>query len=72
MVTMKNIVFIIAIETDSRSRDQEYKWSVASWKHWCNKNNAELFVMQDLLYPVKEMKLTWQRYYLYIIFICSN
>ena len=62
---MKNVVFIIAIETDSRSKDQEYHWSVESWKAWCNKNDVQLFVMQDLLCPVDQMKLTWQRYYLF-------
>jgi len=62
---MKNVVFIIAIETDSRSKDQEYDWSVKSWKAWCDKNNVELFIMQDLLCPVDQMKLTWQRYYLF-------
>jgi len=65
MVKMKNVVFVIAIETDSRSRDQEYKWSIASWEKWCKKNNVELFIMQDLLCPIEQMKLTWQRYYLF-------
>lgn len=72
MVRMKNVVFIIAIETDSRSKDQQYDWSVKSWKAWCDKNDAQLFVMDTLICPVAEMKLTWQRYYLFDILDANN
>ena len=46
-----------------RSRDTGYEWSVKSWKNWCEKNGVELFVMDTPIYPIEEMKLTWQRYF---------
>ena len=62
---MKNIVFIPTVEgTDpKRLAEVAYDLSIKSWSHWCKKNNAELFVMQDLIHDYEEMKITWQRYY---------
>jgi len=40
---------------------------VKSWKQWCNKNDCELLVWEDLLYPIDYMKITWQRYYMFDI-----
>ena len=49
------------------TRRLPYKYSIESWKAWCNKNNCELFVMNDLLLPKEEMAICWQRYYLFDI-----
>ena len=51
----------------SSSRRLPYKYSIKSWKHWCEKNNAELFVLEDPLLPTNNMKICWQRYYLFDI-----
>jgi len=70
---MKNVVFIMNIKLDDTSgrytpeRSLPYKYSIDSWKHWCKKNNAELFVLEDLLLPKEEMAICWQRYYLFDI-----
>ena len=48
-------------------RSNSYHYSVQSWQKWCNKNNCELIVWEDLLYPVEYMKITWQRYYMFDI-----
>ena len=70
---MKNVVFIMNIKLDDSSgrytpeRSLPYKYSINSWKHWCKKNNAELFVLEDLLLPKEEMAICWQRYYLFDI-----
>ena len=45
---MKNIVYMVNIVHDERSRSQKYEWSVQSWKHWCKNNNAEF--KSDQLY----------------------
>ena len=63
---MKNIVFIPNIDLGN-GRNNSYHYSIDSWKHWCEKNNCELLVWEDLLYPVDYMKITWQRYYLFDI-----
>ena len=46
-------------------RNKSYHYSVQSWKAWCDKNECELLVWEDLLFPVDYMKITWQRYYLF-------
>jgi lipopolysaccharide biosynthesis glycosyltransferase len=63
---MKNIVFIPNINLGN-GRNKSYHYSIDSWKQWCEKNNCELIVWEDLLYPVDYMKITWQRYYLFDI-----
>ena len=60
----KNIVFIPNIKLGD-GRNDSYQYSVKSWKHFCNKNDCELLVWEDLLFPVDYMKITWQRYYLF-------
>ena len=63
---MKNIVFLPNIDLGN-GRNNSYHYSVKSWKSWCDKNDCELLVWEDLLYPVDYMKITWQRYYLFDI-----
>ena len=59
---MKNIVFIPNINLGN-GRSNSYQYSIDSWRHFCDKNDCELVVWEDLLYPVDYMKITWQRYY---------
>ena len=63
---MKNIVFIPNIDLGN-GRNNSYHYSIKSWKQWCDKNDCELIVWEDLLYPVDYMKITWQRYYVFDI-----
>jgi len=68
----KNLVFMmdIDIKGDGRyasSRTSAYKYSISSWKKWCDKNNSELFVLNELLLDNSEMGVCWQRYYLFDI-----
>jgi len=63
---MRNVVFIPNI-TLGDGRNNSYHYSVKSWKAWCDKNDCELLVWEDLLYPIDYMKITWQRYYLFDI-----
>ena len=68
---MKNVVFIPNIDLGN-GRNNSYHYSVKSWKQWCKKNDCELLVWEDLLYPVDYMKITWQRYYLFDILDTNN
>jgi len=75
-VEYKNLVFIMDIQLDgdgrySSNRSSHYKYSIGSWKKWCEKNNSELFVLNDLVLPNEEMGICWQRYYLFDI-LASN
>jgi len=51
----------------SSSRRTPYQYSIKSWTKWCEKNNCELFVLNDLLMPHEAMGICWQRYYLFDI-----
>ena len=51
----------------SSSRRKAYKYSIDSWKKWCNKNDCELFVLNDLIVEKERMAICWQRYYLFDI-----
>ena len=69
---MKNLVFMmdIDIKGDGRydsSRRAAYKYSIDSWKRGCDKNDSELFVLNELLLDNSEMGVCWQRYYLFDI-----
>jgi len=68
----KNLVFMmdIDIKGDGRyasSRRAAYKYSIDSWKRWCDKNDCELFVLNDLILENDKMGICWQRYYLFDI-----
>ena len=69
---MKNLVFMVDIDVKgtgrySSDKTLSYKYSIASWKKWCDKNNCELFVLNDLILPNDKMGVCWQRYYLFDI-----
>lgn len=44
---MKNIIFIISIQTDERSKNQSHFYSCKSWMEWGKKNNAEVFLLNE-------------------------
>ncbi len=69
---MKNIVFIPNIKIGDGERSRSYDYSIKSWKHFCDKHDCELLIWEDLLFPVEEMKITWQRYYLFDILIANK
>jgi len=61
-----NIVFIPNVKHGmNNSNIINYDYSIKGWKNWCDKNNCELFVLEDFIFPVEQMKITWQRYYIF-------
>tara|TARA_E500000305_G_scaffold94884_2_gene84031 strand:+ start:1493 stop:2983 length:1491 start_codon:yes stop_codon:yes gene_type:complete len=68
----KNVVFMMDVDLDgegrySSERRLPYKYSIDSWKKWCDKNDCDLFVLNDLIVDKEEMSVCWQRYYLFEI-----
>ena len=61
-----NIVFIPNIDVGD-NRSKPYNYSIKSWEKWCKENDCELFILDELLYPVSDMKITWQRWYIFDI-----
>ena len=62
----KNIVFIVAIKKDGQLKP-EYQHSIDSWKHFCDKNDCELFLLEDPVLPIEQMNIILQRYFLFDI-----
>ena len=59
-----NIIFMINIVHDDRSRNQGYDYSVKSWKLYSKKIGAELFVLDQPLYDYSYMKPQWFKMYI--------
>jgi len=66
----KNIIFIPYIRHDNRSKT--YNYSIKSWEHFCAKHDCELLLLEDLLLPIEEMRITWQRYYIFDLLEANN
>jgi len=67
----KNIVFFTTM--DQAPDNMEYKkWCFESWKYWCNKHDAEIFVLDTPLYNKDLMKPTWQRWHVLEILEANN
>jgi len=66
LIGVKNIVFIPNIDLGN-NRNASYQYSINSWKRWCDKNDCTLFLLEDLMWPIEDMKITWQRYELFNI-----
>jgi lipopolysaccharide biosynthesis glycosyltransferase len=69
----KNIIFIVSVKLEddlgrySKNRSKPYDYSINSWKDWASKNNSEVVVLDELAFPIQEMSVCWQRYYLFDI-----
>jgi len=71
---MKNIVFIVDITLKgsqrevgrwAETRSDPYVFAIKSWQKWCDKNDCELFVLNEEVLPHSEMPVSWQRYYVF-------
>ena len=57
---------MVAFKKDGQLK-KEYQYSIDSWKHFCNKYDAELLLMEDPVVDISQMNIIWQRYYLFDI-----
>ena len=64
----KNVVFMTAVKVDEFPlRSRPYKYGIASWKKWCEKNNSELVVLDEMIHPNDVMRINYHRYYAFDI-----
>ena len=68
---MKDIVFIPSIDLDN-GRNKSYQYSLDSWKKFCDTNDCELILLEELLTSVDEMPIVWQRYFVLELLEQSN
>ena len=58
----KNIVFMVNMaEGKKQGRNTPYHYSAKSWEHWCEKNDCELFVFTERIYPESYMNANWHK-----------
>ena len=67
---MKNVVFMMNVDLGKEgrfasSRINPYKYSIDSWKKWCDKNDCELFVLTEEVIDHDVMGICWQRWYIF-------
>ena len=67
----KNIVFMVAIPKNGHL-PSEYEFSIKSWKHFCKKHNAELFIMEEPVVDPNYMSVILQRYFLFEMLEANN
>ena len=57
-MSAKNIVFMISINSENK---KEYEYSISSWKYFCEKNNAMLFLLDKTVIDQSEMHIIFQK-----------
>ena len=68
-----NIVFIPNVKKGmNNSNIINYDYAIKGWEKWCYRNNCELFVLDEPIFPIDEMKITWQRYYVFDLLKSNN
>ena len=60
----KNVIFIINIKHNERSRNQGYDWSIESWRKYAKKYNHTVFVLDQFLYDLDYMKPQWYKIFI--------
>ena len=60
----RDIVFLTAITFPGQEhRSAPYQYGIDSWKHWCNKNNCDLFVLDEPIFDTEYCKPNFYRYW---------
>jgi hypothetical protein len=54
------------------SRSVPYEYGINSFKNWCEKNDCELFVLDELIHPNDEMRINFHRYYAFDLLDNNN
>ena len=66
MPNFNDLVFIPNINT-GENRNQNYKYSIKSWKNWGDKNGVKVIEWTEPIVDPKYMKITLQRYWVHDI-----
>lgn len=68
----KNIIFMINIVHNERSKSQGYEWSIKSWHNYAEKYGCELFILNEPLTDISYMKPNWFKMYILDILEGNN
>ena len=60
----RNIVFLTAITFPGQEyRSAPYEYGIKSWKQWCDKNDCDLFVLDEPIFEPEYCKPNFYRYW---------
>jgi len=60
------IVFLTAIKFPGQEyRSIPYKYGIDSWKHWCDQNDCDLFVLDEPIFDPEYCKPNFYRYWVF-------
>tara|TARA_A100000164_G_C21926461_1_gene783344 strand:- start:1787 stop:2539 length:753 start_codon:yes stop_codon:yes gene_type:complete len=63
---MSNVVFMVNIKNDDNpTRVTPYEYSINSWKKWCDKNDSELFVLDQYIHEPNYSRPNWYKLYVF-------
>lgn len=66
----KNIIFLINVKHDKKfqgggnTQDGVFEWSFKSWKHYADRHNCDIFVLDQALMDIEYMKPNWFKMYI--------
>lgn len=60
----KNVIFMIDIVHNERSKTQGYEYSKKSWKQYAQLYGHELFILEDMVAPLEYMTPHWIKMYI--------
>ena len=55
----KNVIFLINIVHNERSKNQGYDYSIKSWKSYADKYNCDLFILDEAIMDISYMAPHW-------------
>jgi len=63
---MSNVVFMVNIKNQNvPTRVTPYQYSINSWRNWCEKNDSELFVLDEYIYEPDYLRPNWYKLYVF-------
>ena len=69
----RNVVFMFNVKIENSkidgdrwlsNRSDPYVYAVKSWRQWCDKNDFDFYVLEELFLPNEEMAIPWQKFYI--------
>jgi len=60
----KNVIFLINIVHNERSKNQGYDYSIKSWKSYADKYNCDLFILDEAIMDISYMAPHWTKMYI--------
>ena len=63
---MSNVVFMVNIKNESvPTRVVPYEYSINSRRKWCDKNDCQLFVLDEYIFEPDYLRPNWYKLYVF-------